>query len=236
MHIFYTPDIASTAELPEEESKHCVKVLRLAEGDELMLADGAGTFYHAVITLAHPKRCGVEIVETIPAPSSWGFHLHIAIAPTKNLDRMEWFAEKCTEIGVDAVTPLRCRFSERKELKIERLQKILISAMKQSLKAVCPHLDEMTDFKEFISTPFDGDKYIAHCHDEGERVSLAESYKSGRNALILIGPEGDFSPEEVQMAIDNGFQPISLGDSRLRTETAGVVACHTCHVVNQIKR
>lgn len=152
MHIFYTPDIAIVRELPEEESHHCVKVLRLPEGAEILLADGMGTFYKAVISLAHPKRCAVEIVETIPTPPSWKFKVHIAIAPTKNIDRMEWFAEKCTEVGIDSITPLLCRFSERKELKTDRLRKILVSAMKQSLKAVCPRLDEMTDFRHFGRT------------------------------------------------------------------------------------
>lgn len=234
MHIFYTPDIATVSELPEEESHHCVKVLRLPEGEEILLADGKGTFYRARITWAHPKHCAVEILETRQVPPAWGFNMHIAIAPTKNLDRMEWFAEKCTEIGVDAITPLLCRFSERKELKTDRLRKILISAMKQSLKAVCPKLDEMTDFKSFVTRPFGGEKYIAHCHD-GERHLLTDSYSPGHDALVLIGPEGDFSPEEVELALSNGFRPISLGDSRLRTETAGVVACHTLHVMNLLK-
>lgn len=235
MHIFYTPDIVATGELPEEESHHCVKVLRLSEGDEVMLADGAGTFYRAVIVLAHPKHCSVHIVETIPAPPSWGFKLHLAVAPTKNLDRMEWLAEKCTEIGVDVITPLLCRYSERKELKSDRLRKIVVSAMKQSLKAVCPVVEEMTDFRHFVERPFDGEKYIAHC-GEGERVLLTDLYHPGHNALVLIGPEGDFSPEEVACALANGYRPISLGDSRLRTETAGVVACHTLHVINMIKK
>ena len=235
MNIFYTPDIASVRELPEEESHHCVKVLRLAEGEELMLTDGAGTFYRAVVTLAHPKRCAVDIVETIPAPPAWGFRLHIAISPTKNLDRVEWFAEKCTEIGIDAITPLCCRYSERREMKVERIRKILISAMKQSLKAVCPQLDEMTDFKSFVRRPFDGDKFIAHCQGH-ERVLLSQACTAGRDTLVLIGPEGDFSPEEIELALSCGFRPISLGDSRLRTETAGVAACHTLHVINQIKK
>ena len=235
MHIFYTPDIATIRELPEEESHHCVKVLRLSEGAEILLADGVGTFYKAVISLAHPKHCAVEIIETIPTPPSWKFKVHIAIAPTKNLDRMEWFAEKCTEVGIDSITPLLCRFSERKELKNERLGKILVSAMKQSLKAVCPHLDEMTGFRHFVERPFDGEKYIAHCRDD-ERVLLTDCYKPGHDAVILIGPEGDFSPEEVDLAVANGFRPISLGDTRLRTETAGLVACHTLHVVNMMKK
>ena len=233
MHIFYTPDIASVKELPEEESLHCVKVLRLTEGSEITLADGKGSFYKAVITLAHHKRCGVNIIEEIPAPNPWTFKVHIAIAPTKNMDRIEWFSEKCTEIGIDAITLLRCRFSERKEVKTERIEKILISAMKQSLKAILPELEGMMDFKKFITRPFDGQKFIAHCYDENDKSLLKQKYEPGNNALILIGPEGDFSPEEVKLALENGFIPISLGNSRLRTETAGVVACHTLHVINQ---
>ena len=147
MHLFYTPDIAQTLTLPEVESGHCVRVLRLSEGDEIGLIDGRGTFYRAEITLAHNKRCGVRILEEISQPSHWAGEIEIAIAPTKNLDRIEWFAEKTTEMGIDAIVPLLCRFSERKELKGERIEKILVSAMKQSLKAVLPRLEEMTPFE-----------------------------------------------------------------------------------------
>ncbi len=234
MNIFYAPDIATLPELPETESQHCVKVLRMSEGDEIGIIDGRGNRYRAEITLAHPKRCAVHIVGQEDAPNPWGAQVHIGIAPTKNLDRMEWFAEKVTEIGIDSITPLLCRFSERKELKTERLRKILVSAMKQSLKAVLPDLPEMTPFAKFVAQPFEGQKFIAHCYKEGERRELTEVYRPGENALVLIGPEGDFSPEEVELAIANGFQPVMLGKSRLRTETAGVVACHTIHVLNQL--
>ncbi len=233
MHLFYTPDIADTLILPEVESGHCVRVLRLTEGDEIGLIDGRGTFYRAAITLAHAKRCGVRIIETEARPSHWAGHIEIAIAPTKNLDRLEWFAEKTTEMGIDAIVPLLCRFSERKELKTERIEKILVSAMKQSLKAVLPRLEEMTPFARYVKEPFEGEKFIAHCYADGERHLLSQSYTPGARARILIGPEGDFSPEEVQLAIDNGYRPISLGASRLRTETAGVVACNTLHILNE---
>ena len=233
MHIFYTPDIKPVKELPEEESQHCIKVLRLSEGTEIMLTDGKGTFYKAIITLAHHKRCGVKIVEEIQALSPCPIKIHIAIAPTKNMDRIEWFAEKCTEIGINAITLLRCRFSERKEVKTERIEKILVSAMKQSIKATLPQLNGMTTFKEFVTRPFEGQKFIAHCYEKSDKILLKQRYIPGNNALILIGPEGDFSPEEVELAIENGFLPISLGNSRLRTETAGIVACHTIHVINQ---
>ena len=154
------------------------------------------------------------------------------MAPTKNMDRMEWFVEKATEIGIDTITCLNCRFSERKEVKTARLEKILVSAMKQSQKATLPRLNGMTDFKRFISEPFDGRKFIAHCEEE-EKPLLRRVYHPGENALILIGPEGDFSTEEIRLAKENGFEAISLGESRLRTETAALVACHTIHILNQ---
>lgn len=232
MQIFYTPDIAFRAELPEEEAGHCIRVLRLTEGDEILLTDGKGMFYKAAISRAHPKHCEVDILESWQQPALWNFQLHIAVAPTKNMDRMEWFAEKATEIGIDAITCLNCRFSERKEVKPARLEKILVSAMKQSQKATLPVLTGMTDFRTFVTQPFDGRKFIAHC-EEGDKKLLKQLYQPGENVLVLIGPEGDFSPEEIELALKNGFLPISLGESRLRTETAALVACHTIHVLNQ---
>lgn len=232
MQIFYTPDIAVNPELPEEEAGHCIRVLRLTEGDEVLLTDGKGFFYKAAISRAHAKHCEVSILESWQQPALWNFRLHIAVAPTKNMDRMEWFAEKATEIGLDAITCLNCRFSERKEIKMARLEKILVSAMKQSQKATVPQLEGMTDFRSFISRPFEGRKFIAHCED-GAKTLLKQTYCPGENALILIGPEGDFSPEEIELALANGFEPISLGESRLRTETAALAACHTIHVLNQ---
>ncbi|MBO5224859.1 MAG: 16S rRNA (uracil(1498)-N(3))-methyltransferase [Parabacteroides sp.] len=232
MQIFYTPDIALRAELPEEEAGHCIRVLRLTEGDEILLTDGKGMFYKAAISRAHPKHCEVDILESWQQPALWNFQLHIAVAPTKNMDRMEWFAEKATEIGIDAITCLNCRFSERKEVKPARLEKILVSAMKQSQKATLPVLTGMTDFRTFVTQPFDGRKFIAHC-EEGDKKLLKQLYQPGENVLVLIGPEGDFSPEEIELALKNGFLPISLGESRLRTETAALVACHTIHVLNQ---
>ncbi len=231
MQLFYTPDIASNAELPEEEAGHCIRVLRLSEGDEIHLTDGKGFFYRAAIRRAHPKHCEVEVLERWAAPRLRPFQVHIAVAPTKNMDRMEWFAEKATEIGIDRITCLNCRFSERREIKTARLEKILVSAMKQSLKATLPRLTGMTDFKTFVTQPFEGRKFIAHC-EEGEKRLLKNTYRPGENALILIGPEGDFSPEEIALALANGFEPVSLGESRLRTETAALAACHTLHVLN----
>lgn len=232
MHVFYTPDIQTRPELPEEEAAHAVRVLRLQAGDEVMLTDGKGNFYKAVISTATNKRCLVSIVETIPQEPLWSGYLHIAMAPTKNMDRTEWFAEKATEIGFDELTFLNCRFSERKVIKTERIAKILVSAIKQSLKARLPKLNDMTDFNKFITRPFSGQKFIAHCY-EGEKPLLRDIIHQREDALVLIGPEGDFSEDEVKKAIENGFTPISLGKSRLRTETAALVACHILNLQNQ---
>ncbi|WP_280745106.1 MULTISPECIES: 16S rRNA (uracil(1498)-N(3))-methyltransferase [unclassified Parabacteroides] len=232
MQIFYTPDISTHPELPEEEARHALRVLRLAEGSEVLLTDGKGYFYKAIISQSNPKHCTVTVTEQWQQPPSWHFRLHIAVAPTKNIDRMEWFCEKATEIGIDAITFLNCRFSERREIKAARLEKILISAMKQSQKAILPELNGITDFRTFISQPFEGRKFIAHCA-EGEKKTLKHTYLPGENALLLIGPEGDFSPEEIQAAISHGFEPVSLGESRLRTETAALVSCQTFHILNE---
>lgn len=232
MHVFYTPDIALRAELPEEEAAHAVRVLRLQPGDEVTLTDGKGNFFRAEISTATNKRCLLNILETLPQSPLWKGHLHIAMAPTKNMDRTEWFTEKATEIGFDELTFLNCRFSERKVIKTERIHKILVSAIKQSLKAKLPILNEMIDFNKFIEQPFKGQKFIAHCH-EGEKQLLKDIMIPGEDALVLIGPEGDFSTEEVKKAEEKGFIPISLGKSRLRTETAALVACHIINLANQ---
>lgn len=233
MHIFYTPDIKNNLELPEEEAKHCLKVLRLTQGDEIMLTDGTGNFYNAEITTATNKRCLVAIRETIYQEPLWKGYLHIAMAPTKNMDRIEWFAEKATEIGIDELTFLNCRYSERKVIKTERIEKITISAMKQSLKARLPKINDMTAFDAFINHTTAEQKFIAHCY-AGEKPLLKDVLKPGKDTVVLIGPEGDFSEEEVQKATDKGFIPISLGKSRLRTETAALVACFTLNELNQL--
>lgn len=231
MHVFYTPDIMNNPELPEEEAGHCVRVLRLNIGDEILLTDGNGYFYKAAISSATGKRCQVRIIEKIYQEPLWKGHLHIAMAPTKMMDRIEWFAEKATEIGIDELTFLNCRYSERKVIKTERIEKIVVSAVKQSLKARKPVINEMTDFEKFLQTDFKGDKFIAHCN-EGEKILLKDAITPGNDALVLIGPEGDFSKEEVEKAIERGFKPISLGKSRLRTETAALVAVHTMNLLN----
>lgn len=234
MHIFYTPELSgNNYTLDESESKHCVRVLRLEQGDEIILVDGRGGFFTAKIIDPNPKRCSVSVVKTQLNYGQSGFQVHIAIAPTKNIERVEWFLEKATEIGLSRVIPLLCRFSERKEIKADRLEKVMISAMKQSLKAYLPQLDPLTRFSDLIKQPFDGQKFIAHCDDQ-HRELLKNLILPNQNYLILIGPEGDFSGEEIEQALKAGFQPVSLGDSRLRTETAGLVACHTFNLMNQL--
>lgn len=232
MHVFYTPEIAVNPELPEEEAAHCLRVLRLTVGDEVMLTDGKGLFYKAVISAATGKRCQVKVVESIEQEPFWNGHLHLAMAPTKNMDRVEWFAEKATEIGFNELSFLNCRFSERKVIKTERIEKIVVSAVKQSLKAYKPVVNEMMDFSRFMEKDFSGQKFIAHCY-EGEKPLLKDVLVPGQDALVLIGPEGDFSMEEVQKAKAAGFRAISLGKSRLRTETAALVAVHTMNLFNQ---
>ncbi|HET9571629.1 MAG TPA: 16S rRNA (uracil(1498)-N(3))-methyltransferase [Bacteroidales bacterium] len=224
MAIFYTPDILTNPCLSEEESVHCVRVLRLGEGAEIDLIDGRGTFYKARIVQAHPKHCMVEVLETIPDKSP-AFMAQIAVAPTKNFERMEWFIEKATEVGIGGFHFIGSQHSERKNLKLERVEKIVIAALKQSMKALKPQIGELIDFKKFVSLPFDGQKYICHCNP-GSKPLLHHLCKAGTPVLVLIGPEGDFSPDEVELALKYDFQEVSLGDTRLRTETAAFVAAH----------
>lgn len=239
MHRFFAPDIATTLTLPEEESRHCVRVLRLVEGDEIEVIDGAGTLYRCRIAMAHAKHCLVEILSQEACPPHWGSKVAIAVAPTKNLDRIEWLAEKCTEMGIDRIIPLLCRHSERKVLKTDRLHKILVAATKQSLKAQLPQLDELTPIKELIHEDSDAQRYIAYCDESlprNQRRSLAQVYDSSRDALVMIGPEGDFDPQEVSEALSAGFLPVTLGESRLRTETAAMMAVATMHAIKQSDR
>ncbi|MCX6231998.1 MAG: 16S rRNA (uracil(1498)-N(3))-methyltransferase [Bacteroidetes bacterium] len=233
MQLFYTPDITSaTYTLDKEESMHCIRVLRLKEGSQLHLTDGKGNLFKAHLITADPKACVAEIIETIPNFGKRNFQLHIAIAPTKNIDRFEWFLEKATEIGIDEITPVFCEHSERNIVKPERLHKIITSAMKQSLKAYHPVLNDAVKLQSFLKKDYQAFKCIAHC-EEDEKISLQSAYPKGKNALILIGPEGDFSTTEIKNAIERNYQPVSLGNSRLRTETAGVVACHTINLLNE---
>ena len=232
MYLFYCPDIETKQTLSEEESGHCVRVLRYTAGDEILITDGKGTTYTARITNPHPKHCDFEIISREKQQPHHTFHLHIAVAPTKNIERLEWAIEKCVEIGVDEITPLLCRFSERKQLRTDRLEKIILSAAKQSLTPYLPVLHELTPYDAFIQSQTQGQKFIAHCYKDDKRV-LKEEIEKGRDVLVLIGPEGDFSEQEVELALSHGFIPVSLGNSRLRTETAAVVACHTAILLNE---
>ena len=236
MQLFYTPDIdaaSSTYYLNEEESKHCVKVLRLQAGDKVQLIDGIGNFYTAAITDAHPKRTQLQIVSVQSDFHKRNHYLHIAIAPTKNIERLEWFLEKATEIGIDEISLIICQRSERKEAKADRLNKIITSAIKQSIKAYHPVLNEPLALNKLLATPFQGQKFIAHC-EPGDRLTLKNELKPLGKYLILIGPEGDFTPKEIDDALNNDFKAITLGESRLRTETAALEACFEVNFLNRV--
>ena len=228
MQLFYLEHPEKEIILSAEESKHATKVLRKKEGDILNFTDGKGGLYKAEITLADSRKCRLEIVSSNQKEKQHNYHLHIAIAPTKNMDRFEWFLEKATEIGIDEITPIICKHSERKVIKTERCNRILLSAMKQSLKFHLPKLNEAITLKDFLKQDFEGNKYIAHCED-GYKIELSTE-KKVEKTTILIGPEGDFSPTEIEMALQNQFKAVSLGTSRLRTETAGIVAVHTINI------
>lgn len=246
IHLFYAPGLPECRELPSEEAAHAVRVLRMKEGDELLATDGRGTFYECSIAAASPKHCLLDIGHEHAAAPLWRGGIHLAVAPTKNMDRMEWLAEKATEIGWDSLAFLNCKNSERRVIKTERIEKIVVSAAKQSRKARMPEIIPMTAFRDFVNRPFEGQKFIAHCHDnlqpsaDGAEASrpnafLADVLRQAGNVIVLIGPEGDFSTDEVRQAIDAGFIPISLGPSRLRTETAALVAVHLMNLSKRIR-
>ena len=226
-----------SGELPAEEAHHATKVLRLGVGDELMLVDGQGCFYRASITASTGHRCAYRIEESMPQEPAWAGHLHLAVAPTKMMDRVEWLAEKATEIGFDELTFLDCQFSERRVVKEDRIDKILVSAMKQSHKAWKPQLNGMLKFRDFIRQEREGDKFICHCYEEsdvgdGDKPILFDVLREGVPATVLVGPEGDFSVDEVRLALQKGYRSVTLGRSRLRTETAALVAVHMMQMKN----
>ena len=225
MQLFYIQKAEKEIILSAEESKHATKALRKKEGDILHFTDGKGWFYKAEITLADSRKCRLTIIRSEQKPKQHNYHLHIAIAPTKNMDRFEWFLEKACEIGIDEITPIICEHSERKLIKTQRCNRILIAAMKQSLKFHKPKMNEAIVFSDFLKEKIEGSKLIAHCQD-GKKKELKQEKITART-LILIGPEGDFSPNEIKMALQNNFKAVSLGESRLRTETAGIVVTHT---------
>lgn len=272
---FYVPDAANQVELPAEEATHALRVLRLKGGDEIFLMDGEGSFFRAEVTAASSKRCLYEIKEEMPQQRAWKGHIHLAIAPTKMMERIEWMAEKATEIGFDELSFLNCQFSERKVVKTPRIDKIVISAVKQSHKAWKPVVNELVSFKEFIQTPRPGRKFICHCYEEVEKkdffteisgilneahapaatespnADVATAASESPNAdvatvasesptadaadiTVLVGPEGDFSIDEVRLALENGYESVSLGTSRLRTETAALVAVHMAHIARRL--
>jgi 16S rRNA (uracil1498-N3)-methyltransferase len=232
--LFYAPAVSgSSHELDEEESKHCIRVLRLSRGDLVYLTDGLGHLFECTIVLADLKKCRLTVNREIQAGADKGWRLHIAIAPPKNPERFEWFLEKSTEIGIDEITPLICDRSERRITKPERQEKLIISAMKQSQRLFLPKLNRPVDFTDIARTACPGLKFIAHC-ETGNGNDLGKLYKAGEEVLVLIGPEGDFSARELAAAKENGFVPVSLGSHRLRTETAGIAACHTINLINQI--
>lgn len=233
MQIFYTPDIEDDLYiLNEEESRHSAKVLRLQKGDIIHLVDGRGTFYTAEIIEPHPKKTSLKILTRQAAYGKRNHYLHLAVAPTKNIERFEWFLEKATEIGIDEITPVICDRSERKEVKTERLNKIITAAVKQSVKAYHPRLNEPVKLKSFLSTVVAAQKFVAHCNP-GEKSALSNILTRETSYAVLIGPEGDFSPGEVSLSTENGFVPVTFGESRLRTETAALEACFEVNFLNR---
>ena len=236
MRFFYVPNVQDNGELPEEEAMHALRVLRLKSGDEIMLTDGIGNFYKAEITVAATRKCVFKLLETIPQTPRWRGHLHLVVSPTKMMERMEWLVEKATEIGFDRISFINCDNSERRVIKVKRLEKIAVSAMKQSRKAWKPIIDEIVSFDELVAESTEGLRYIAHCYEEIKKVDLFNQLSisdKDEDVTVFIGPEGDFSLSEVKKAIDAGFVSVSLGESRLRTETA---ALYSVMMANLCKR
>lgn len=235
MQLFYHPNIFEKDEqiiFPKDESKHIVKVLRKKEGDVLNVTNGKGKLFVTEIVLVTSQQCIAKVIE-VKSEKLPDHYIHLAVAPTKMNDRYEWFLEKATEIGVQEITPVICDHSERKVVKLDRYERVIQSAVKQSLNLNFPVLNQEEKLSDFISGEISGNKFIAHCEEDRERVSLKSRIKPGTKATILIGPEGDFSPAEIELALENGWVPVSLGNSRLRTETAAIVACHTFAIANQ---
>ena len=239
---FYVPDAANQTELPPDEAMHAMRVLRLKGGDELFLMDGIGNYYRAQVTIAATHHCYYEILEQMPQERQWQGRIHLAIAPTKMLERIEWMLEKATEVGFDELTFLDCKFSERRVVKTERIEKIVVAAMKQSRKAWKPVVNGMQGFKSFVTAERPGQKFICHCYDMEDvkcgmpdvKPFLFDVLKAGEDATVLIGPEGDFSIDEVRLAEEYGYVSVSLGRSRLRTETAALAAVHIMQMRNQV--
>lgn len=237
IRFFYDPDAPVSTELPDDEAMHALRVLRLKSGDEFMLMDGRGNYYRAEVTLAATKKCMYRILETLPQEQQWLGNLNIAVGPTKMMDRMEWLVEKGTEVGFDGIAFVNCKNSERRVVKTTRLEKIIISATKQSHKPWKPVVTEMVPLKNYLETPIEGRKYIAHCYEDMPRKDFFDELNAAPNKdeqiTVLIGPEGDFTIDEVQKAIEMGWVPVTLGKSRLRTETAALLAIMMMRLVGR---
>ena len=235
MNVFYLPEAKiGTMVMPEDESKHCVKVLRMEVGERFCVTNGKGSLFDAQLVEAMPKHAVIELSNERAGYDNAPYKIEIAVAPTKLNERMEWFLEKATEIGISRVRLFTSYHSERREANVERFRKVMIAAMKQSIKSNLPIIDEIVSFENLVKQPFDGQKFIAWIDDDVTE-QLCDLYQKGQNALVLIGPEGDFSKEEVALAKQNGFVPVSLGEARLRTETAALVSCHTLNLINQMR-
>lgn len=233
---FYVPEARTSMELPADEAVHALRVLRMKAGDELFLMDGQGTFFKGEVTLASSKHCGYRILEEMPQQKTWNGNIHLAIAPTKMMERVEWMVEKCTEIGFDKVSFLNTKWSERKSVRTDRVEKIVIAAAKQSRKAWMPVVSEMVSFGQFLQADKSGKHFIAHCYPEIERKDLfteIQKLSQDEDITVLVGPEGDFSKDEVEQAIAAGYVSVSLGNSRLRTETAGLMAVTMAQIVKR---
>lgn len=232
MQLYYVPEIKSQIlDLPEEEALHCIRVMRLKKGNEIHITDGKGKLCSAVIIEIEGKKCSIIVKDTVDSHEKRKYKLILAVAPTKNIDRFEWFIEKSTEIGVDEIIPVICEHSERKQVKKDRLDRIAVAAMKQSLKAYCPIIKEAESFTEVIRNVKADRKFIAVCNNP-DATLLSNIECKGNDVLVLIGPEGDFSMDEIKSAINNGYTPVSLGSNRYRTETAALLACHSIYLKN----
>ncbi|MFW5804221.1 MAG: 16S rRNA (uracil(1498)-N(3))-methyltransferase [bacterium] len=234
MHVFYTPFIdEQDFILPLEESRHCVNVLRLKKNDKIICVDGKGGYYEAEIIDPNPKKCQFRIISSKKEVER-KYHLHLAIAPTKNIERFEFFIEKATEIGIDEITPVSSLNSERKHIRLDRLERIAVAAMKQSIKCKFPRINEMVSLEEFLKRDIKGQKFIAHCH-QGIKLTLVSACRPGGNLTVLIGPEGDFDNTEVETAIKQGYREVTLGENRYRTETAAILAVHSIYLLHYVK-
>ena len=234
---FYVPDAATSSELPEQEAQHAIRVLRLTEGNDIFLMDGVGHFYKAEVGMTSKKRCFYHLSETLPQQKTWSGNIHLAIAPTKMMERIEWMVEKATEIGFDRVSFVDCKFSERHVIRTDRIEKIVIAALKQSRKAFKPIVDELMPFNDFVESCQAYYKFIAHCYNDQERIDLYDqllTLPKEATVCVMVGPEGDFATDEVEHALAHGFKPITLGNSRLRTETAGLMAVTMAQLTKRI--